>query len=51
MELLPAVGSIGSVEVEQCVEVASLPLDRAAEAHRRIESGGTTGKLVLDVAT
>ncbi|KUL35594.1 NADPH:quinone reductase [Streptomyces sp. NRRL F-4489] len=32
------------------VRVAELPLDRAAEAHRRIESGTTTGKLVLKVA-
>ncbi|MCO5967610.1 quinone oxidoreductase family protein [Actinoallomurus soli] len=33
------------------VQVEALPLERAAEAHRRIESGLTTGKLVLDVAT
>jgi len=33
------------------VEVETLPLDQAAEAHRRIESGTTTGKLLLDVAT
>ena len=26
-----------------------LPLDRAAEAHRRIESGSSTGKMVLAV--
>lgn len=31
------------------VQVESLPLDQAAEAHRRIESGTTTGKLVLEV--
>jgi NADPH2:quinone reductase len=33
------------------VQVEELPLDRAAEAHRRIESGTTTGKLVLAVGT
>ncbi|NUP28717.1 MAG: zinc-binding dehydrogenase [Nocardia sp.] len=33
------------------VRVATLSLDRAAEAHRRIESGSTTGKLVLEVAS
>ncbi|WP_030175825.1 quinone oxidoreductase family protein [Streptomyces sp. NRRL S-813] len=32
------------------VQVETLPLERAAEAHRRIESGTTTGKLVLAVA-
>lgn len=32
------------------VQVESLPLGQAGEAHRRIESGRTTGKLVLDVA-
>ncbi|MFC5750909.1 quinone oxidoreductase family protein [Actinomadura rugatobispora] len=31
------------------VNVEELPLESAAEAHRRIESGGTTGKLVLKV--
>ncbi|MGP3916532.1 zinc-binding dehydrogenase [Nonomuraea sp. 10N515B] len=29
--------------------VEELTLDQAAEAHRRIESGTTTGKLVLKV--
>ncbi|MEB8340265.1 quinone oxidoreductase family protein [Streptomyces endophyticus] len=31
------------------VKVEALPLEQAAEAHRRIESGSTTGKLVLAV--
>ncbi|MEV0697884.1 zinc-binding dehydrogenase [Saccharopolyspora sp. NPDC050389] len=31
-------------------QVEVLPLERAVEAHRRIESGSTTGKLVLQVA-
>ncbi|GAA2412543.1 zinc-binding dehydrogenase [Actinomadura vinacea] len=31
------------------VQVEELPLEEAAEAHRRIESGGTTGKLALKV--
>jgi len=31
------------------VRIESLSLHEAAEAHRRIESGATTGKLVLDV--
>ncbi|MGC4747321.1 quinone oxidoreductase family protein [Micromonospora sp. DT201] len=33
------------------VRVETLPLDRVADAHRRIESGTTTGKLVLQVAS
>ncbi|MEV6568710.1 quinone oxidoreductase family protein [Streptomyces kronopolitis] len=33
------------------VQTETLPLEQAAEAHRRIESGQTTGKLVLTVAT
>jgi NADPH2:quinone reductase len=33
------------------VRVEALPLDQATEAHRRIESGQTTGKLVLTVGT
>jgi NADPH:quinone reductase-like Zn-dependent oxidoreductase len=28
----------------------AFPLERGAEAHRSIEAGGTTGKLVLTVA-
>ncbi|WP_431938238.1 zinc-binding dehydrogenase [Nocardia grenadensis] len=35
---------------ELTVQVATLALGRVAEAHRRIESGTTTGKLVLEVA-
>ena len=31
------------------VQVDTLPLTQVAEAHRRIESGSTTGKLVLAV--
>ncbi|MFC8131870.1 zinc-binding alcohol dehydrogenase family protein [Streptomyces sp. NPDC057302] len=31
------------------VQVEALPLEQAAEAHRRIESGSTTGKLVLGI--
>jgi Zinc-binding dehydrogenase len=31
------------------VHVESLPLAQATEAHRRIESGTTTGKLVFEV--
>ncbi|GAA0253230.1 quinone oxidoreductase family protein [Cryptosporangium japonicum] len=31
------------------VDVEALPFDAAAEAHRRIEAGTTTGKLVLDL--
>ncbi|MFI0454109.1 zinc-binding alcohol dehydrogenase family protein [Actinomadura sp. 6N118] len=31
------------------LQVEELPLEQAAEAHRRIESGSTTGKLVLKI--
>jgi NADPH2:quinone reductase len=31
------------------IEVESVPIEEITEAHRRIESGGTTGKLVLDL--
>lgn len=34
---------------ELTVQVATLAPGRVAEAHRRIESGPTTGKLVLEV--
>ncbi|MGW5864655.1 quinone oxidoreductase family protein [Streptomyces sp. NPDC055239] len=42
-----AVGA--AAEGRMRVQVEALPLERAAEAHRRIESGSTTGKLVLTV--
>ena len=32
------------------VQVETVPLARVVDAHRRIESGATTGKIVLDVA-
>ncbi|MFG2502261.1 zinc-binding dehydrogenase [Streptomyces sp. NPDC048441] len=38
-----------AAEGQTKVQVEALPLDQAAEAHRRIESGSTTGKLVLTV--
>lgn len=44
-----AVAAVAKGELKMQVE--TLPLEQAAEAHRRIESGTTTGKLVLDVAT
>lgn len=31
-------------------QVSTLPIDQAAEAHRRLEAGETTGKLVLTIA-
>ncbi|WP_306192852.1 zinc-binding dehydrogenase [Streptomyces sp. MK5] len=43
-----AVAAAASGELR--VQVETLRLERAAEAHRRIESGTTTGKLVLAVA-
>ncbi|MFB9238083.1 zinc-binding dehydrogenase [Plantactinospora siamensis] len=33
------------------VRVERVPFDRIADAHRRIEAGATTGKLVLDLRT
>ncbi|RSD15436.1 quinone oxidoreductase family protein [Amycolatopsis eburnea] len=42
-----AVAAVAAGELR--VDVEALPLARAAEAHRRIESGATTGKLVLAV--
>lgn len=42
-----AVAAAASGELR--VQVESLRLEQAAEAHRRIESGRTTGKLVLEV--
>nr|SBP00931.1 quinone oxidoreductase [Nonomuraea gerenzanensis] len=39
----------GGASGELRVGVEALRLEQAAEAHRRIESGRTTGKLVLDV--
>ncbi|NUR84797.1 MAG: zinc-binding dehydrogenase, partial [Nonomuraea sp.] len=38
-----------AVAGEMRVQVEVLPLAEAADAHRRIESGSTTGKLVLNV--
>ncbi|AQZ68729.1 quinone oxidoreductase [[Actinomadura] parvosata subsp. kistnae] len=40
----------GAASGDLRVRVESLPLEQAAQAHRRIESGRTTGKLVLEVA-
>ncbi len=37
-------------EGELRIQVETVPLDQVVETHRRIESGSTTGKLVLDVA-
>jgi NADPH2:quinone reductase len=42
-----AVAAAASGELR--VQVESLRLEQAAQAHRRIESGRTTGKLVLEV--
>ncbi|GAA1548700.1 zinc-binding dehydrogenase [Actinomadura kijaniata] len=42
-----AVAAAGSGDLR--LQVETLPLAEAAEAHRRIESGATTGKLVLAV--
>lgn len=33
------------------VQVETVPLDQAVQVHRRIETGATTGKLVLEVAS
>ncbi|MFD0501076.1 MULTISPECIES: quinone oxidoreductase family protein [Streptomyces violaceusniger group] len=43
-----AVAAVATGDLRTRVE--TLPLEQAAEAHRRIESGTTTGKLVLEVA-
>ncbi|MEV5574538.1 zinc-binding dehydrogenase [Spirillospora sp. NPDC052269] len=42
-----AVAAVASGDLR--VQVEEMPLEKAAEAHRRIESGSTTGKLVLAV--
>ncbi len=45
----PAPRGGGPVAGDLRVQVEALPLEQAAQAHQRIESGATTGKLVLDV--
>ncbi|MBB5918041.1 NADPH2:quinone reductase [Nocardia transvalensis] len=44
-----AIGAATSGDLR--IQVETLPLTRAVEAHHRIESGSTTGKLVLEVTS
>jgi len=41
--------SIDAWEDRKPVVHASVPIDRAADAHRQLEAGGVVGKLLLEV--